>query len=1086
MTSSMVAMDAPMSSSLGAMGPLLRKLDLLTGTNRDGLPLPLKLRIGLLKEDLEDISADLLEQSMADFPSKMANYWMDETKLMDWLTNKAEHQLNVVTIVGPAGVGKTTLAKELYRDLGRHFECWAFVQVSRKPDTIKLLQSLLSQVRQHQHHSDVCMVQNLIDGLREHLQDKRYFIVIDDLWETSAWDIIYSAFPEGDNCSRIIATVENVDVALECCGYQLDHIVRMKPLGHQDSEKLLFNRVFGSELQCPDELMEVSHGIIRICGGLPLAIISTASLLSRQRDNSELWHQIHKYLCFIWNINPALEEIQKGILNLIYISLPLHLKTCLLYLSVYLEGYTIWKVDLVKQWVSEGFISAAEEKDSEEVAESYFYELVKMGMIQPMQINYNGEVLSFTVHHIVLDLITHKSKEEKFITLIDQSQTITVTKAYRLSLHFNKSQYAKKQEVRTLSHVRSLAFFGFHKCMPSILEFKLLRVLILEFRGDPHGCMSLNLSGISQLLQLRYFKIECDITVELPGQMQGLLYLETLEINARISALPSDIVQLPSLLHLCLREEKNLPDGIGCIKSLRTLQYFNLSSNSEDSIWSLGKLTNLQNLHLTCSAPPCDEHLKRNLLALAYSLGKLRNLKSLTLAPGTSGSAVLFDWSSIISFPPIFLQRLELLPPICVFFRLPEWIGHLHKLSSLKVVVRELLMKDINMLAELSALTVLSLYVRQPTAEFIVFNRAAFPVLKCFKFWCGVLCLAFQEKALSNLERLKVGFNAHREEQFGHIIAGVEHLLNLRVIDGHIGAAAGAQESDRKAAEAALKYSISNHSMSPILNIQMIDCVDEEIRIPHLIDLPASSSQTLMGEFESCISSLTILRKSIVRRCQKPGWVQQGPTIAYLMAEVGNAKDLDVQRVQKGAQSIARPMVEAEGANTLDVQRVQRGAQTIAWVMVVVAAAVMKVVHMLPVESLSYASGMEAVRGACKMTAQKAQKVVLACASAMEVEGAFSQHAVALAMAEALLIAIDLGMGKVLLEANGMALKQNEEESKQHKEKEEEKKAKLDGQNGAEDTDHGVGATLNFRGFCTSKMLMLLQDIDLHELLQPV
>ncbi|KAI4986300.1 hypothetical protein ZWY2020_018930 [Hordeum vulgare] len=91
------------------------------------------------------------------------------------------------------------------------------------------------------------------------------------------------------------------------------------------------------------------------------------------------------------------------------------------------------------------------------------------------------------------------------------------------------------------------------------------------------------------------------------------------------------------------------------------------------------------------------------------------------------------------------------------------------------------------------------------------------------------------EKALSNLERLKVGFNAHREEQFGHIIAGVEHLLNLRVIDGHIGAAAGAQESDRKAAEAALKYSISNHSMSPILNIQMIDCVDEEIRIPTLL-----------------------------------------------------------------------------------------------------------------------------------------------------------------------------------------------------------------------------------------------------------
>ncbi|KAM0905008.1 hypothetical protein ACQ4PT_017648 [Festuca glaucescens] len=786
-------MDAPMSSSLGAMGPLLRKLDSLLAPEYR-LPHPLKVGIELLKEDLQDISADLVEQSMADFPNKMAKYWMDEVrelsyeiedcvdnmmarhngagtkvrsvhghrvrrvkiaplpktmkpctriskitrfrtlvreasqrheryqldgcipsssyafthqpwistpchglaanylvgiddskmKLIQLLTDEAEHELKVVPIVGPAGVGKTTLAKELYRDLGRHYECRAFVRVSRKPDMIKLFLGLLSQVQRRQRHSDVCTVQDLIDILREHLQDK----------------------------------------------------------------------------------------------------------------------------------------------------------------SVYPEGYTIWKVDLVKQWIAEGFISATEGKDAYEVADSYFYELFNMGMIQPMQINHKDKVLSCTVHHTVLDLITQKSKEQNFVTTVTYSQTITATKAYRLSLHFTKSKLAK-EPAGALSNVRSVAFFGLLKCMPSIGEFKLLRVVNLEFRSNHDEHISFNLSRISQLLQLRYFKISSDNTVELPGQMQGLQFLETLEINARISAVPLDIVHLPSLLHLRLRDEKILPDGIGCITSLRTLEYFDLSSNSEDSVRSLGELTNLQVLHLVCSSASSDEHLTRNLVALAYSLGKLGNLKYLTLTPGTLSTAVLVDGSGIVVFPPAFLQRLELLPPICIFSRLPVWIGHLRKLCNLKVVVRELLTKDIDMLTGLPALTILSLYVRKPTAEVIVFNRAAFQVLECFKFWCGVLCLAFQEEALPNLQILKIGFNAHRGEHFGHMLTGVEHLLSLKVIDARIGASAGAQDSDKRAAESALKNSISKHLMSPSFNLQMVDHVDEEI--PEI-----SSALSLMSSSDLC------------------------------------------------------------------------------------------------------------------------------------------------------------------------------------------------------------------------------------------
>jgi hypothetical protein len=60
------------------------------------------------------------------------------------------------------------------------------------------------------------------------------------------------------------------------------------------------------------------------------------------------------------------------------------------------------------------------------------------------------------------------------------------------------------------------------------------------------------------------------------------------------------------------------------------------------------------------------------------------------------------------------------------------------------------------------------------------------------------------------------------------MLTGVEHLLRLKVIDGRIGASVGAQNSDRRAAESALKNSISKHLMSPSFNLQMVDYVEEE------------------------------------------------------------------------------------------------------------------------------------------------------------------------------------------------------------------------------------------------------------------
>ncbi|XBH74058.1 hypothetical protein VPH35_101077 [Triticum aestivum] len=511
-----------------------------------------------------------------------------------------QKQLKVIPIFGSAGVGKTTVARTMYHQYGGEFQCRAFVRVSRNPDMRRLLTSILSQIKAPGAHT-FSDAQDLIDCIIKHLHQKRYFIVVDDLWTASVWDIISRAFPYGDCCSRILTITQIEDVALACSGYESEYRFNLEPLNNDESRKLFFDTVFGSECEggCPKEFEVVVDRIIRKCGRLPLSTLNIASLLLPSKPNPafQQWEKVESSLPSTLRTNPTSNGM-KDVIILVYDKLPLHLKTCLLYVGMYPEGYTISKDDLEKQWVAESFVSDAEH--------GYFNELLRRGMIQPVDTNYHGEVLSCTVNHMVLDLIRHKSMEDNFIITVNylESTIGLPDKARRLSIQFGGAKSAKIPEIIRMSQVRSLFFCGFSGCVPSIPDYGLLRVLILHIWADQDK-MSFDLTGIGELCRLRYVQVECNITVNLPDKIQGLRYLETLQIDGRLSAVPSDIGDLEKLRHLRLPNQANVRD--------------------------LGGLVNLQDLHLTCSTIHPVDNLEDNMKYLGTVLEKLNNLKSLTL-----------------------------------------------------------------------------------------------------------------------------------------------------------------------------------------------------------------------------------------------------------------------------------------------------------------------------------------------------------------------------------------------------------------------------------------------------------------------
>uniref|UniRef100_A0A8R7P067 NB-ARC domain-containing protein n=2 Tax=Triticum urartu TaxID=4572 RepID=A0A8R7P067_TRIUA len=72
-------------------------------------------------------------------------------ELAKWMIEE-ESKLHrrVLSIVGFGGLGKTKLANEVYRKIQGHFDCHAFVLVSQKPDTMKIIKDVISQVSNNQ------------------------------------------------------------------------------------------------------------------------------------------------------------------------------------------------------------------------------------------------------------------------------------------------------------------------------------------------------------------------------------------------------------------------------------------------------------------------------------------------------------------------------------------------------------------------------------------------------------------------------------------------------------------------------------------------------------------------------------------------------------------------------------------------------------------------------------------------------------------------------------------------------------------------------------------------------------------------
>ncbi|CAD6254241.1 unnamed protein product [Miscanthus lutarioriparius] len=749
-----------------------------------------------------------------------------------------EHK--VVSIYGIGGQGKTTLAMEVYHKIteASSDSRRAFVSLSQTPDMKKLLRDILSQIsKSHFDQSQMLeTVEQLIRTVKECLKDKRYFILIDDIWSVPAWELVRSALPVNDNGSRIITTTRIEAVAKSCCAGIAAQMYQAKPLSHEDSQRLFFKRLFLSGDDCHPDLRKVSDDILKKCCGLPLAIISIAGLLANRSKAVEVWVNVLRSIAAAVDKDSPIDKM-KRILLLSYVDLPHHLKSCLLYLSVFPEDSLIDCQQLILLWVAEGLIPGQDRESMEQLGRSYLNELINRSLVQPTNVEVDSTtVKQCRVHDVILEFIVSKAVEDNFVTIWNGngfSKNYSSNKIRRLSIQKDISSRAEEiaRTIKNGAHIRSINIFGsnsvlVNKHATEFLNNQVLRVLYIE------GVVGASpLGHVKSLGQLKYLRIHnYDFVGKFPRDIEKLQHLETLDVRwHRLEKLPASIIQLQKLVRLHIHHSVRLPDGIRNLQALEELSRIDLDIQSVKFIQGLSDLTNMKILEIDwpyfTEFLDMEGHKKACISLLSKLFTRLRELR----VWGSDAVATRpFMSSCVPTSPPLRKLVLNTRDLNCMG---PQ-ISSLVNLTRLRIFIRgEAGKEGINILASLPMLLSLTvgLFNDKDGDSGIVYPRNAinpqgFQRLLKFHLRCWrEAALEFEPGAMPKLERLKLQLMARCQFKWeGGLVLGLQNLAGLKHVDVDVNCSAAVAD-ELEALENDIRDAAGVHPNSPMLQVRRLD-----------------------------------------------------------------------------------------------------------------------------------------------------------------------------------------------------------------------------------------------------------------------
>uniref|UniRef100_A0A0A9D726 Uncharacterized protein n=1 Tax=Arundo donax TaxID=35708 RepID=A0A0A9D726_ARUDO len=352
------------------------------------------------------------------------------TRLVELVLSHMEKKVYKIGIVGTGGVGKTALAQKIYNDykIKGIFSKQAWIRVSQEYSEDSLLKEVLRNIGVDYKQDET--VGELSRKLATAVENKSFFLVLDDVWQHGVWTNLLRT-PFDTAATGIILVTTRNDTVARAIGVEDMH--RVELMSDDVGWELLWKSMSINEEIEVLNLRGVGMEIVRMCGGLPLAIKVIASVLATKEKTENQWRKVMKKSA--WSMSNVPTEL-RGALYLSYDELPRYLKQCFLYCALYPEDWSMYRDDLVRSWVAEGFVEKQEEQLLEDTAEEYYYELIHRNLLQPDPTYFDFRICK--MHDLLRQLAQHLSQDEYFCGEPQSLEAKSLSRLRRISVVTDK------------------------------------------------------------------------------------------------------------------------------------------------------------------------------------------------------------------------------------------------------------------------------------------------------------------------------------------------------------------------------------------------------------------------------------------------------------------------------------------------------------------------------------------------------------------------------------------------------------------------------------------------------------------------
>ncbi|XP_024169487.1 disease resistance protein RUN1 [Rosa chinensis] len=197
--------------------------------------------------------------------------------------NNEENIVRMVGIWGPGGIGKTTIAKDVFNSIRHMFACSCFLANVRSNALVQLQETLLFDIL----GDSTLKMHNVDKGvglLKTRIRNKKVLLILDDVSHSSQLQNLVPSLDCFGRGSRILITTRDKRCLT---AHKVDEVYEVKMLNDPHALELFSLHAFRRNGP-PRDYLELAQCAVHYAQGLPLALIVLGShLFRRSREEWE-------------------------------------------------------------------------------------------------------------------------------------------------------------------------------------------------------------------------------------------------------------------------------------------------------------------------------------------------------------------------------------------------------------------------------------------------------------------------------------------------------------------------------------------------------------------------------------------------------------------------------------------------------------------------------------------------------------------------------------------------------------------------------------------------------------------------------